>query len=67
MKNSLKVIALTALMSTPFAFNSADAVTVDNDTDVFAQCTIKVEGFSASGNCSAVNRAYRKFKQIQNS
>ena len=67
MKNSIKVIALTALMSVPFSFNSANAVTVDTDTEVFAQCSIKVDGFSASGNCSSVLRAYRKFKQIQNS
>ena len=66
MKKFSKVLILSAVLALPVGLSAADAPTnvkaVDSE---LARCTISVAGFSASGRCGAVLRAYRRWNEMQ--
>ncbi len=66
MKKSMKFLILSAVMVLPIGLPAAGESPVKSEVNVgeLARCTINVEGFSASGRCGAVLRAYRRWKEM---
>jgi len=67
MKKFSKILILSAVFALPASLSATDAPVEAKSTSVseLARCTINVEGFSASGRCGAVLRAYRRWKEMQ--